>query len=58
MRHIKRYARLAGSSVHKERLISYLINRNMYENKVQEISSLNLSTLEYEGLFWSILRKS
>ena len=29
MRHIKRYARLAGSSVHKERLTSYLLNCNI-----------------------------
>ena len=29
MRHIKRYARLAGSSVHKEQLTLYLINRNL-----------------------------
>ena len=39
MRHIKYYARLARSSVHKEQLTSYLINRNLMFTGLSTVST-------------------
>ena len=38
---MKRVTRLAGSSVHKERLTSYLINRNKRASKNENVEGVN-----------------